>query len=100
MRLLAGEAVPASEKVVSLFEPHTAIIRKRKPGRPVEFGRVVWLDEVEGGLISRYAVLEENPSEQAGLVPRLVHHEHVFGKAPRLLAGDRGCALTAFCTKN
>lgn len=41
-RVFAGEAVPASEKVVSLFEPHTAIIRKGKPGRPVEFGRVVW----------------------------------------------------------
>jgi len=52
-RVLAGEAVPAGEKVVSLFEPHTSIIRRGKAGRPTEFGRKVWLDEVEGGIISR-----------------------------------------------
>ncbi|MGI9174948.1 MAG: ISNCY family transposase, partial [Rhodothermales bacterium] len=76
-RVFAGEAVPASEKVVSLFEPHTAIIRKGKPGRPVQFGRVVWLCEVEGGLISRYRVLEGNPPEEAELVPSLAHHERL-----------------------
>jgi len=44
-RVLLDEQVPASEKLVSLFEPHTAIIRKGKPGKPTEFGRVVWLSE-------------------------------------------------------
>ena len=52
-RVLQGEQVPAHEKIVSLFEPDTAIIRTGKPGKPTEFGRVLWLDEVEGGLISR-----------------------------------------------
>ncbi|NJM08463.1 hypothetical protein HC891_23200 [Candidatus Gracilibacteria bacterium] len=52
-RVLQGEKVPASEKVVSLFEPHTAILRKGKPGKPVEFGRLIWLDEVDGGIITR-----------------------------------------------
>jgi IS5 family transposase len=89
-RILQGEAVPAAEKVVSLFEPHTAIIRKGKPGKPTEFGRVVWLDEVEGGIISRYAVLEGNPPEDAQLPPSLDHHRRVFDRPPRVLAGDRG----------
>jgi IS5 family transposase len=89
-RVLQGEAVPASEKVVSLFEPHTAIIRKGKPGRPTEFGRVIWLDEVEGGIVSRYAVLEGNPAEDAQLPPSLDHHLRVFHRPPHLLAGDRG----------
>jgi IS5 family transposase len=94
-RVLQGEAVPASEKVVSLFEPQTAIIRKGKPGRPTEFGRVIWLDEVEGGIISRYAVLEGNPAEDAQLPPSLEHHLRVFQRPPRLLAGDRGVHSTA-----
>jgi IS5 family transposase len=64
-RVLQGEQVPANEKIVSLFEPDTAIIRKGKPGKPTEFGRVLWLDEVEGGLISRYAVLDGNPDEKS-----------------------------------
>ena len=81
-RVLPGEAVPASEKVVRLFEPHTAIIRKGKPGRPTEFGRVLWLDEVEGGIISRYAVLEGNPAEDAQLPPSVEHHLRVFKRPP------------------
>jgi IS5 family transposase len=89
-RVLQGEVVPASEKVVSLFEPHTAIIRTGKPGRPTEFGRVIWLDEVEGGIVSRYAVLEGNPAEDAQLPPSLDHHLRVFHRPPHLLAGDRG----------
>jgi IS5 family transposase len=94
-RVIQGEAVPASEKLVSLFEPHTAIIRKGKPGKPTEFGRVIWLDEVEGGIISRYAVLDGNPAEDAQLPPSLAHHQRVFHRPPRLLAGDRGVHSTA-----
>lgn len=89
-RVLQGEQVPASEKVVSLFEPHTAIIRKGKPGKPTEFGRVIWLDEVDGGIISRYEVLAGNPDEAAQLPPSLEHHLKVFKRPPRVLAGDRG----------
>jgi transposase, IS5 family len=88
-RLLQGEAVPASEKLVRLFEPHTAIIRKGKPRRPTEFGRLVWLDEVEGGIISRYAVLDGNPDEATHVAPSVAHHKSHFGHAPRLLVGDR-----------
>ena len=89
-RVLQGEQVPASEKIVSLFEPDTAIIRKGKPGKPTEFGRCVWLDEVEGGIISRYAVLDGNPDEKAQLPPSLDHHLRQFGHPPDLLTGDRG----------
>ena len=89
-RVLAGESVPASEKVVSLFEPHTAIIRKGKAQRPTEFGRVVWLDEVEGGIISRYEILAGNPAETDQLKPSLDHHQRAFKKPPRLVTGDRG----------
>jgi hypothetical protein len=43
--------VPAAEKLVSLFEPHTAIIKRGKPApRDTEFGRKIMLDEVDGGM--------------------------------------------------
>src|SRR5882724_2700388 len=89
-RVVQGEVVPAAEKVVRLFEPQTAIIRKGKPGRPTEFGRVIWLDEVEGGIVRRYVVLDGNPAEDAPLPPRLEHHLRVFKRPHRLLTGDRG----------
>jgi IS5 family transposase len=94
-RVLQGETVPAHEKVVSLFEPHTAIIRKGKLRRPTEFGRVVWLDEIDGGIISRYAVLDGNPDEAEQVPPSVDHHLQVFSKPPRLLAGDRKLATEA-----
>jgi IS5 family transposase len=89
-RVVQGEVVPAAENVVRLFEPQTAIIRKGKPGRPTEFGRVIWLDEVEGAIVSRYVVLDGNPAEDAQLPPSLEHHLRVFKRPPRLLTGDRG----------
>jgi transposase, IS5 family len=89
-RVLQGEQVPADEKVLSIFEPRTAVIRKGKPGQPVEFGRVLWLDEVEGGIISRYQVLSGNPPDSEQLRPSVEHHRRIFKQLPRLLAGDRG----------
>jgi IS5 family transposase len=89
-RVLCGESVPAEEKLVSLFEPHTAIIRKGKISQPTEFGRAVWLDEVEGGLISRYSILKGNPPEEAQLWASVEHHRQVFDKPPQLVAADRG----------
>jgi IS5 family transposase len=94
-RVLQGETVPAREKVVSLFEPHTAIIGKGKLRTPTEFGRAVWLDEVDGGIISRYAVLDGNPDEAEQLPPSVDHHLQMFTKPPRLLAGDRKLATPA-----
>jgi IS5 family transposase len=55
-RVLEGKQVAASDKVLSLFEPHTRIIPRHKGGAPVEFGRQVELDEVEGGIVTRFQI--------------------------------------------
>jgi IS5 family transposase len=89
-RVVRGEAVPAADKVVSLFEPHTAVVRRGKAGQPTEFGRKVWLDEVDGGVLSRYAVLAGNPPDAAQVAPALAQHRRLFGRPPDLLAADRG----------
>ena len=86
--MIQGETVPAGEKVVSLFEPHTAIIRKGKAGKPVEFGRVLWLGETDGGIITQARVLIGNPDDAAELVPSLEQHRQQFARPPNLLAGD------------
>jgi IS5 family transposase len=89
-RVLHGEAVPAKEKVLSLFEPHTQLIQRHKPGKPVEFGRKLWLDEVDGGIVSRYAVLDEAGPDHPYVGTSLAAHRERFDGPPRLLAGDRG----------
>ena len=82
--------MPAAEKLLSLFEPHTQVIQRHKPGQPVEFGRKVWLDEVDGGIISRYALLDQPGQDQPYLADSLVGHQERFGHPPGLVAGDRG----------
>ncbi len=43
---------------MSVFEPHTQVIPRFKAGAAVKFGRKIRLDEVEGGIISGFKVLE------------------------------------------
>lgn len=89
-RVFQDEKVPADEKIVSIFEPNTAIIRRGKPGKPVEYGRKVWLDEVEGGIVTRWQVLDGNPSDKLQWVPSLDAHQQLFGKPPTQASADRG----------
>ena len=91
-RVLQGESVPAEAKIVSLFEPHTQIIRRGKaPPHETEFGHKVNYAEVEHGLISDWEVITHgNPPDERMLAPFLHQHRKRFGHAPRVLAGDRG----------
>jgi IS5 family transposase len=89
-RVFQDEKVPAAEKIVSIFEPHTAIIRRGKAGKPVEYGRKVWIDEVEGGIVTRWEVLDGNPSDRDQWIPSLDAHQQRFGKPPTQASADRG----------
>jgi hypothetical protein len=60
-RVLQGEQVPTAEKIYSLFETHTDLIKRGKVLTPVEFGHKVFLAESAQGLITQYAVLQGNP---------------------------------------
>ncbi len=77
-------------KVLSLFEPHTEVIRKGKAHKPNEFGRLVRIDEVENGIVSGYQVLKGNPDDHTAWMPALQHHQACFGRAPEMATGDRG----------
>lgn len=77
-------------KLMSLFEPATAAIRKGKAHKPTEFGRLVQIDEVENGIVSGYRIRDGNPSDSEALIPSISHHKVLFGRAPRLVATDRG----------
>lgn len=93
-RVFQDEKVPADEKLVSIFEPHTAIIRRGKAGKPVEYGRKIWLDEVDGGIITRWDVLDGNASDKLQWVPSLDAHQQIFGKPPTQASADRGVFST------
>lgn len=89
-RVFESEAVPAAEKLVSLFEPHTDVIRRGKPRHDAEFGHKVWLGEVEGGFIAQYQVLDGNPADKEQWQPTIEHHRQQFGHPPWQVSADRG----------
>ncbi len=88
-RVLERQPVASTAKVLSLFEPHTRVVKRAKAGAPVEFGRQVVFDEVEGGLVTRFHVLTDDESECHQALPAVQHHQALFGRPPWLVAGDR-----------
>jgi IS5 family transposase len=79
-------------KVVSLFEPHTEIIRKGKLAKPTEFGRLVKIQEAEAQFITDYEVCERGQAERALWAPALDRHIALFDHAPQLAVADGGFA--------
>lgn len=87
--MLDGQPVPSAQKVLSLFEPHTRVVKRGKIAAAVEFGRQVVVDEVEGGVVTRFHVLADDESECRQALPAVFHHQAVFGRPPWLVTGDR-----------
>ena len=81
-RVLDGEQVPTSEKIYSIFEPHTDLIKRGKVRTPVEFGHKVFLAESARGLITQYEVLKGNPVDEVHVAPSLRRHRRIFRRAP------------------
>jgi IS5 family transposase len=89
-RVLNGEQVPTAEKLYSIFEPHTDLIKRGKVQTPIEFGHKVFLAESARGLITQYDVLDGNPIDEQHVVISLKRHRRTFGDVPILYGSDRG----------
>ena len=89
-RVLGGEQLPVHEKIFSIFEPHTDLIKRAKVKTAVEFGHKVFLAESRHGLITDYRVLDGNPVDAVHVPPSLAQHQATFGRVPTLYAADRG----------
>jgi IS5 family transposase len=77
-------------KIVSLFEPHSEIIRKGKASKPTEFGKLVQVQEAEQQIITHYDVFDQRPSDRDLLLGAVEAHERVLGRVPRLATADAG----------
>jgi len=92
-RVFAGEAVPAGEKLVSLFETHTDIIVKG--GRDVHYGHKLNLTTGRSGLVFDVVVEAGNPADSERFLPMLERHIAHQDTAPRQTASDGGYASIA-----
>ena len=89
-RVLEGEQVATEEKIYSIFETHTDLIKRGKIQKPIEFGHKIFLAESAHGLITQYRVLEGNPPDHVHVKPSLERHQETFGWAPAWYSSDRG----------
>jgi IS5 family transposase len=89
-RVIDGEVVPSEQKVYSIFEPHTDLIKRGKAQKPVEFGHKVFLAESAQGLITDYRVLKGNPADSDQVEGSLERHQQTFHHPPEWYAADRG----------
>ena len=89
-RVLHGESVPNSEKLFSLFEPHTELLKRGKAGQDIEFGHMIQIQQVAEKFITDYEVYEQKPVEHTLLEPALVQHRDLFGCDPSELSADKG----------
>jgi len=80
----------AVDKIVSLFETATQIIRKGKSAKPTEFGRLIKIQEAENQIVTHYEVCAERPADSTLLVKSVEVHQQQFGHAPHTLATDAG----------
>jgi len=93
-RVLRGDT-HYPDKIVSVFEPHTEIIRKGKLAKPTEFGRRVKIQEAEGQFITDYEVCERGTSDRDLWLPTLDRHIALFARPPDLAVADGGFASRA-----
>jgi IS5 family transposase len=82
--------VPATEKIVSIFEAHTDIIVKGS--REVQYGHKLNLSTGRSGLILDVVIEAGNPADSERFLPMLDRHIETYGKAPRQMAADGGYA--------
>ena len=86
-----GEKVPNEEKVFSLFEPHTELIKKGKKNAPIEFGHLIFITQTREKFITDCILYEKSPSETTMLPEVVDRHEEQFGRKPLGIAMDKGC---------
>ena len=87
---LKGETVPASDRVFSIFEEHTELIKRGKSNKPVEFGHAAWLAQSRSKFITDYEVMEEKIPDQELLQEITERHKAAFRKYPDAITADTG----------
>jgi IS5 family transposase len=92
-RVLLGEDVPADEKVLSLFEPHTDIIKKGQ--REILYGHKILFTGGKSNLILDCIIERGNPADAAQFIPAIERQEQQFGQTPGQVATDAGFASAA-----
>jgi transposase, IS5 family len=89
-RVLEGEVVSNAEKIFSIFESHTELIKRDKQPNPLEFGHRVLVIEDAAGFVCHYEVLANGVQDVEVVVPVMKKLQKQFGKKIERASFDRG----------
>jgi transposase, IS5 family len=89
-RVMLGENVPAREKVVSIFEPHTDIIIKDR--RDTFYGHKICLTGGASNLILDCVIASGNPADTSLAIPMLDRQREIYKRYPLKASFDGGFA--------
>ena len=92
-RVILGQKVPATEKIVSIFEEHTDIIEKG--ARESLFGHKLYLGVGKSSLILDAVLMKGNPADSQQLEPLLERQCDLYGRYPRQASFDGGFASSS-----
>jgi len=89
-RVLQGISLAPDEKLYSLFEEHTELIKRGKAAKPIEFGHKVLFCQTGEKFIHHYKVMPQRIEDRELLAPAIEAHKDLFGHYPDLLSTDKG----------
>jgi len=88
-RVLHGETVANDEKIHSIFEPHTELIKRGKQPNPIQFGHNVLVVEDAAGFVVDYQVVANGVLDQELAVPVIKRLQKRFAGKIRSASFDR-----------
>jgi IS5 family transposase len=88
-RVLGGNT-RAENKLLSVFETDTEVIRKGKASKPTEFGKMIKIQEAENQIVIHCEVFDRRPSDSDLLIPSIEKHKELLGRVPDLATADAG----------
>lgn len=94
-----GETVPAAERIFSIFEEHTELLKRGKARQPVEFGHLVTLGQTAEKFISYYAIEKHSRHDTAYKDEVLEDHKKKFGSYPDRFTADKNYHISIDDTK-
>ena len=89
-RVLQGETLANEEKIHSIFEPHTELIKRGKQPNPIEFGHKVLVIEDAAGFVVDYRVVDNGVLDQDLVVPVMKKLQARFDNQIKSASFDRG----------
>lgn len=89
-RILHDQKVPVGEKLFSIFEPHTELIKRGKARADIEYGHKILLAQGQEKFIHHHLVMPQRKEDKDLVDGVLEKHKKLFGSYPHTFATDKG----------